>query len=167
MIRLVTTAGVFLNCLLLLAAEERHVEPDPVTWENAFRPIYFETAHYPRATTLADGRLLVAFAHPTPAGKAVACLFSSDGGKTWTNYRRISEHSRPIDLDNAFPLQLADGTVLGAYRRHDRQRHADGPDDPANWNALYTGNDGTVLALSNHCGRIWGKTGTIGGKPKP
>ena len=28
-----------------------------------------------------------------------------------------------MDLDNAFPLQLADGTVLVAYRRHDRKGH--------------------------------------------
>jgi hypothetical protein len=123
-IKLIAIAVVFLNCLLLRAAERHHADADSVSWEHAFRPIYSEAAYYPRATALADGRLLVAFAHPTPAGKAIACLFSRDGGKTWTNYRRISERPAPIDLDNAFPLQLADGTVLVAYRRHDRQRHA-------------------------------------------
>ena len=123
MLRLVATTGVFFNGLLLLAAEAAAADAGSVTWENAFRPIYSEAAYYPRATALADGRLLVAFAHPTPVGKAIACVFSSDGGKTWTNYRRISEHPKPVDLDNAFPLQLADGTVLVAYRRHDRQRH--------------------------------------------
>ena len=123
MIKQVAIAGVFLNCLLLVAAEEHHVDADSVTWEQAFRPIYSEAAYYPRATTLTDGRLLVTFAHPTPAGKAIACLFSSDGAKTWTNYRRISEHPKPVDLDNAFPLQLADGTVLVAYRRHNRRNN--------------------------------------------
>ena len=66
---------------------------------------------------------MVAFAHPTSVGKAIACVFSSDGGKTWAGYRRICEHPTPVDLDNAFPLQLADGTVLVAYRRHDRKDH--------------------------------------------
>lgn len=123
MLRLVATTSVFFHCLLLLAAEATAADADSITWKNAFRPIYSEAAYYPRATALSDGRLLVAFAHPTPVGKAIACLFSSDGGKSWSNYRRISEHPRPVDLDNAFPLQLADGSVLVAYRRHDRQRH--------------------------------------------
>jgi hypothetical protein len=42
-----------------------------------------------------------------------------------------------------------------------------GPDDPANWNALQVLNDGTVLALSNHRGRIWAKAGTTNGTPGP
>ncbi|NLF70482.1 MAG: hypothetical protein GX575_15730 [Candidatus Anammoximicrobium sp.] len=126
MLRLVVVTGVFFNFLLLLAADEHQADDTAVTavtWEKDFRPLYAESAYYPRATALSDGRTLVALAHPTPTGKAIACLFSSDGGKTWTNYRRISEHPRPVDLDNAFPLQLADGTVLVAYRRHDRPRH--------------------------------------------
>ena len=42
-----------------------------------------------------------------------------------------------------------------------------GPDDPANWNALQVLNEGTVLALTNHRGRIWVKAGATDGEPKP
>jgi hypothetical protein len=42
-----------------------------------------------------------------------------------------------------------------------------GQDDPANWNALYSLKDDTVLALSNHRGRIWIRTGWTTGKPRP
>jgi hypothetical protein len=119
--------GVFFYGLLLLTAEATPADAGPVvstvTWDKEFRPIYPEAASYPRATALSDGRVMVAFAHPTSVGKAIACVFSSDGGRTWAGYRRICEHPTPVDLDNAFPLQLADGTVLVAYRRHDRKDH--------------------------------------------
>ena len=116
----VATAGIFFNSLLLLAAEVAAADTGAVNWEPDFRPISADVAYYPRAATLADGRSLVVFAHPTPVGRVIAGFFSSDGGRTWTNYRRISEHPGPVDLDNAFPLQLADGTLLVAYRRHNR-----------------------------------------------
>ena len=110
--------GVFFYGLLLLTAEATPADAGPVvmtdTWDKEFRPIYPEAASYPRATALSDGRVMAAFAHPTAVGKAIACVFSSDGGKTWAGYRRICEHPTPVDLDNAFPLQLADGTVLVA-----------------------------------------------------
>ena len=127
MLKLIAILGVFFNCLSILAAEATTADAGPVvrtvTWEKEFRPIYPEAASYPRATALSDGRVMVTFAHPTSVGKAIACVFSSDGGKTWAGYRRICEHPTPVDLDNAFPLQLADGTVLVAYRRHDRKDH--------------------------------------------
>ena len=127
MLKLIAILGVFFNCLSLLAAEATTADAGPVvstvTWDKEFRPIYPEAASYPRATALSDGRVMMTFAHPTSVGKAIACVFSSDGGKTWAGYRRICEHPTPVDLDNAFPLQLADGTMLVAYRRHDRKDH--------------------------------------------
>jgi hypothetical protein len=125
MLKWIAILGVFFNSLLLPAAEVTTADAGPVvstvTWDKEFRPIYPEAASYPRATPLSDGRVMVAFAHPTSVGKAIACVFSSDGGKTWAGYRRICEHPTPVDLDNAFPLQLADGSMLVAYRRHDRK----------------------------------------------
>jgi hypothetical protein len=123
MLRRVATIGVFFFGLLLLAAQTTAADAGLVTWEKDFRPIYPEAAVYPRAAVLSDGRVLVAFAHPTPVGRAIACVVSSDGGKLWAGYQRICEHPKPVDLDNAFPLQLADGTVLVAYRRHNRRNH--------------------------------------------
>lgn len=121
MLRRIANNSFFFNWLLLLAAETTAADAGSVSWEKDFRPIYPEAAAYPRAAVLSDGRLLVAFAHPTPAGRAIACVVSSDGGKSWAGYQRICEHPKPVDLDNPFPLQLADGTVLVAYRHHNRR----------------------------------------------
>jgi len=90
----------------------------PIAWEKEFRPIYPSRASYPRVTQLSDGTLLATFAHPTPERRAIGCVFSRDGGMTWGSYHRILDQSKPVDLDNAFPLQLPDGSVLAAYRRH-------------------------------------------------
>lgn len=120
----IAVIGVFCYCSSFLATDANAGAPaEPIRWEGPFRPISAERASYPRATTLADGRILVTFTHWTPGGKAIACIFSSDGGRTWAGYRRICEHPHPVDLDNAFPLQLAEGTILVAYRRHDQDRH--------------------------------------------
>ena len=96
MLKLIAILGVFFNCLSILAAEATTADAGPVvstvTWDKEFRPIYPEAASYPRATALSDGRVMMTFAHPTSVGKAIACVFSSDGGKTWAGYRRICEH---------------------------------------------------------------------------
>ena len=127
MLKLITVVGICVTCPPLLATDAPTADAGSVvrtvTWEKEFRPIYSEAASYPRATALSNGRVMVAFARPTSVGKAIACVFSSDGGKTWAGYRRICEDPSPVDLDNAFPLQLTDGTVLVAYRRHERKRH--------------------------------------------
>ena len=41
------------------------------------------------------------------------------------------------------------------------------PDDPANRNPLQVLNDGPVLTLSNHRGKIWVKAGATDGTPGP
>jgi len=124
MFRWIAIISICISCRIVLAAESNASSPGKtIAWEVDFRTIYSEPASYPRATALADGRVMVTFAHPTPLGRAIACIFSRDRGKTWTHYRRICEYPMPTDLDNAFPLQLTDGTVLVAYRRHDRKLH--------------------------------------------
>jgi hypothetical protein len=89
-----------------------------VTWKGDFRQIYPGRASYPRAVQLSDGTLLATFAYSIPGTKVVGCVTSKDGGQTWANNRELVEYRRPVDLDNAFPLQLADGTLLVAYRHH-------------------------------------------------
>jgi hypothetical protein len=86
--------------------------------QGELRPIYGGPAYYPRAVELADGALLVSFDHPIPGGMAIACIRSTDGGRTWGDYRRIAQDQGRVDVANAFPIQLADGTVLVAYRHH-------------------------------------------------
>jgi hypothetical protein len=95
----------------------------PIVWEAEFRPIYPGGASYPRVTQLSDGTLLATFAHSTPGNRAIGCVSSKDGGRAWGNYRGILEQSKPVDLDNAFPLQLSDGIILVAYRRHTPDHH--------------------------------------------
>ena len=89
-----------------------------ITWAEDFRPIYPGRASYPRVAQLADGTLLATFAHSTPGRRDIGCVSSKDGGTTWDNYRQILDQNRPVDLDNAFSLQLPDGTIIVAYRRH-------------------------------------------------
>ena len=89
-----------------------------ITWEREFRPIYLSRTSYPRVARLSDGILLATFANSTPERRAIGCVFSRDGGKMWGNYRQVLEQNKPVDLDNAFPLQLPDGTILVAYRHH-------------------------------------------------
>jgi hypothetical protein len=99
-------------------------ESPSIAWEDAFRPIFPERASYPRAVQLADARIVATFAYGIPGGRAIALSVSNDGGKNWGNYQRIYEHPKPIDLDNAYPVQITDGTILVAYRCHDRDRKA-------------------------------------------
>lgn len=75
------------------------------------QPIYDEASSYPRGVELADGTLLVTFDHRIPGGRAIACVRSTDGGKTWGDYGRIAEDAGRVDVANAFPWQLADGTI--------------------------------------------------------
>ena len=89
-----------------------------IAWQGEFRPIYPSRASYPRVVRLSDGRLLATFAHSAQGTRVIGCVTSKDGGQTWGNYRKILELPRPVDLDNAFPLQLPDGTILVAYRHH-------------------------------------------------
>ena len=124
----------------VVAAPAREAEPAP-----GLRPLYAEPAFYPRGLELADGTQLVTFDHPTPAGRAVGCIRSTDGGKTWGDYQRIAEDTGAVDVANALPWQLADGTLLAAYRRHT-------PDQ-----RIYR----IELAASADNGRTWQVRGTI------
>lgn len=86
--------------------------------EGDLRPMYEGAAYYPRAVELADGTILGTFDHGIAGGKAIACVRSRDGGRTWGEYGRMAEDQGRVDVANAFPVQLADGTIVVAYRHH-------------------------------------------------
>jgi hypothetical protein len=147
MLRWIALVGICVACRLnpaALAIEAQTAPPAAtIVWDGGFRPIIAEKAAYPRAAALADGRLLVTFARTTPTAREIACVVSRDGGKTWTDYRRICAQPRGVDLDNAFPLQLADGTIVVAYRRHEREHRRfrleiSASRDTERWTALAT-----------------------------
>lgn len=131
--------------LLALAAVAQAAEP-----LAGFVPLYDGAAYYPRAAELADGTLLATFDHRIPGGRAIACVRSADGGKTWGGYRRIAEDSGRVDLANAFPLQLPDGTILVACRHHALDRRSyrlqlyASADEGATWQVRSTIVAGTV-----------------------
>jgi hypothetical protein len=82
-------------------------------------PIYPHPAFYPRAANLPDHSLFITFDHPTPTGRAIASLRSTDAGRSFNHYGLIAHDDSPrVDLANAFPLQLPDGPLLVAYRHH-------------------------------------------------
>ncbi len=89
-----------------------------VEWEPDLRLLYEGRAAYPRVVELADGTLLATFDHPTATGRAIGSTRSTNGGRTWEEYQRVWEEPGPVDLANAFPLQLPDGTILVALRHH-------------------------------------------------
>jgi hypothetical protein len=128
------------------------------TW-SATRPLIYRPDHpvvapwaagAPSIIRLRDGRLMVSF--------------QSDEKNTFVagDPRRDPTHSEYNYLRHT---QFACVTSLDQGQSWSAPVHLHGgPDDPANWNALYTGNDGTVFALSNHRGRIWVKAGATDGK---
>lgn len=80
--------------------------------------LIYDGAFDPRAVELADRSLLVVFDHSADGRRAVAGVRSADGGKTWGRYTRITDDASRVDVSNAFPWQLPDGTILVACRYH-------------------------------------------------
>ncbi|KIY63212.1 glycoside hydrolase family 93 protein [Cylindrobasidium torrendii FP15055 ss-10] len=73
---------------------------------------------YPRLASLADGSLLGTYTATVTGGdKQLVVTKSTDGGKSFFQLGSIA--TQPGDLDNAFLLQLSDGTVVGSARNHD------------------------------------------------
>ena len=115
-----------------------------VQWESGFQPIY-KSGAYPRATALADGTLLVGFDHFIEGRRAIGIVRSTDGGKTWGDYTEAAQAPASDNLANAFPLALADGTILVAYRHH-----------------TFTNNTyRLVVSASSDKGKTWQKRGVI------
>ncbi|KAK3673783.1 hypothetical protein LTR78_006337 [Recurvomyces mirabilis] len=76
---------------------------------------------YPRATILQDGSVLGVYTGSDGTNNILTLVSSTDSGSSWHEIGTAA--SRPTissDLDNAYPLQLASGRILLAYRNHDR-----------------------------------------------
>ena len=89
-----------------------------VAWEPQFVPIQ-SWAYYPRLAALEDGTPLAGYDHTAAGGqKAIGVARSVTGGASCgarDGGRAGAGDRRP---GNAFPLQLADGTVLMACCHH-------------------------------------------------
>ncbi|TRM63308.1 glycoside hydrolase family 93 protein [Schizophyllum amplum] len=72
---------------------------------------------YPRLARLADGTLIGSYTTSASGSKTLTLSRSTNGGQSFTALSTIA--TSPGDLDNAFLLQLGDGTVLAAFRNHD------------------------------------------------
>jgi len=98
-------------------------ESAPVVWEPGLHAIFEGRAAYPRVVELADGTLFATFDHRTRTGRAIGTTRSIDGGRSWGQYQSVIEDAGRVDLANAFPLQLSDGTILVACRHHEPDAH--------------------------------------------
>ncbi|KAI1474071.1 glycoside hydrolase family 93 protein [Daldinia sp. EC12] len=77
---------------------------------------------YPRLTRLADGGILSVSAYTENGVRTLRVARSDDDGATFNEIGTIAQS--PGDLDNGFLLQLPSGTILAAFRNHDK--NADG-----------------------------------------
>ncbi|KJJ29375.1 BNR/Asp-box repeat domain protein [Aspergillus flavus AF70] len=76
---------------------------------------------YPRLARLGDGSLLASFTHFQGKTRVLAVSRSTDGGRTFQDWGEVSRGEG--DVDNVFLLEVAPGTVLGAFRNHDIGPH--------------------------------------------
>ncbi len=86
---------------------------------------------YTRMTKLQDGRLMMVY---TTSNRTVA-RYSSDNGLTWSDTVAVTSDIDQDDKDgktlyiaNSVPYQLADGTILVAYRANEQLNRDDGDD---------------------------------------
>ncbi|KAI0095866.1 glycoside hydrolase family 93 protein [Daldinia grandis] len=73
---------------------------------------------YPRLARLADGGVLSASAYTTNGLRTIRIARSDDDAATFNEIGTVAQSSG--DLDNAFLIQLSSGTILAAFRNHDK-----------------------------------------------
>lgn len=77
--------------------------------------------NYMRATYLADGSIMGAYATGGGIDHHITATRSTDGGLTWSETGVVSSATAPDnDLDNADILQIGGGRILAAFRNHDK-----------------------------------------------
>jgi Neuraminidase (sialidase) len=85
------------------------------------------TGTYPRANHLSDGSLIGSFTSFADGNSHITLVRSTNNGASWTSLGVAAvSPTATHDLDNSFPIQLANGRILVAFRNHDRQT-ANGP----------------------------------------
>ncbi|MEE1356547.1 MAG: sialidase family protein [Clostridia bacterium] len=86
---------------------------------------------YTRMTKLQDGRLMMVYGQ----NNQIVATYSSDNGLTWSDKVNVTSNIDQDDKDgkklylaNAVPYQLADGTILVAYRANEAVNRKNGDD---------------------------------------
>ncbi|KAI8958268.1 glycoside hydrolase family 93 protein [Daldinia sp. FL1419] len=73
---------------------------------------------YPRLVRLADSGILAASAYTTNGQRTIRVTRSDDDGATFSEIGTVAQSTG--DLDNAFLIQLPSGSILAAFRNHDK-----------------------------------------------
>jgi hypothetical protein len=105
------------------ASASPHVERAPAAAVPSLvgAAVTFGGGTYPRATRLSDGSLLGVYTAFTNGNNVLTTVKSTDNGASWTSLGSITtEVSATHDTDNPFVLQLPNGSVLAAFRNHDK-----------------------------------------------
>lgn len=116
------------------------IETDPELLARTYGGIVFEediitvktTAGLPytRMITLKDGRLMMVYGQKASGDIAtqIYAIFSSDKGLSWTkpvavthNIDNDDKDGKTLNCANGVPYQLADGTILVAYRANEKK----------------------------------------------
>jgi hypothetical protein len=91
-----------------------------VRWHEKWTPIH--AGAYPRLAKLRNGTLLATFDQRVQNESTIGLMRSTNGGKTWGEYARAISYPASDDVANAFPLELADGSLVVAFRHHSPER---------------------------------------------
>lgn len=130
------------NKLLKTEATVKKYEEDPqAILDRTFGGIEFEKdiitvstvsgIPYTRMTKLQDGRLMMVYGQ----NNQIVATYSSDNGLNWSEKVNVTssidqddKDGKKLYLANAVPYQLADGTILVAYRANEAVNRKDGDD---------------------------------------
>ena len=77
---------------------------------------------YIRASELSNGNIITGYAADENGVSTLRTAISSNGGASWAQLGSVtSGETATQDIDNSMPLVLADGSILFAFRNHDRE----------------------------------------------
>lgn len=99
------------------ADRQMNIDVSPVADYVVVDPI----GEYMRSTTLGDGTIIGGYVALDGTDANLRVVRSGDGGDSWEQIATVD--GGPIaekEINNAFPLVLADGRILYAFRNHDK-----------------------------------------------
>lgn len=104
-----------------LGMTQQSLAISPVLFGSAVSMTSTGGGTYPRANVLQDGSVLGAVASTVGENKILQLVTSQDNGQSWSaKGSAATREAATSDLDNPFPHQLPNGTILLAYRNHDK-----------------------------------------------